>query len=453
MKKAKKILSLLLILCLNVVSMTNLGIEASATSKSQADAISWVQSQVGKSIDTDGYPSGQPYQCVDLVKAYYSYLGVSPVSGNGSDYTWNTLPSGWQRLQGAQPQKGDILVYTGGYNNYGHVAIYESDRVHYHQNFDNKYYVTKVTYKYNGLSNPYWGVIRPNWSSTPTEPTYFSGLWHEGETETNATIIATIYNTYIQQAGCYYGTSTSNMTRIVENVYANTVRIWYNFNENGITLSPGTKYYYKIFIVVNGVEYQSTTLDFTTKGHSHNYSLTITTQPTCTKEGVKTYKCSCGASYTESIAKASHNKNTTIPAVSATCTKTGLTEGKKCSVCGIITVAQQTVAKKAHTEVIDKAVSATCTKTGLTDGKHCSVCGAVTVAQQTVAALGHKDNNFDGKCDGCGISSSTSDTPDSKDNCSCNCHKGGIAGLIFKIINFFQKFFGMNKVCACGAKH
>ena len=38
-------------------------------------------------------------------------------------------------------------------------------------------------------------------------------------------------------------------------------------------------------------------------------------------------------------------------------------------------------------------------------------------------------------------------------NCSCNCHKGGIVGFFFKIINFFQKLFGMNKVCACGIAH
>lgn len=38
-------------------------------------------------------------------------------------------------------------------------------------------------------------------------------------------------------------------------------------------------------------------------------------------------------------------------------------------------------------------------------------------------------------------------------NCSCNCHKGGIKGFFFKILNFFQKLFGKNKVCACGVKH
>ena len=39
------------------------------------------------------------------------------------------------------------------------------------------------------------------------------------------------------------------------------------------------------------------------------------------------------------------------------------------------------------------------------------------------------------------------------DNCSCNCHKGGIIGFFFKILNFFQKLFGQKKICECGAKH
>ena len=39
------------------------------------------------------------------------------------------------------------------------------------------------------------------------------------------------------------------------------------------------------------------------------------------------------------------------------------------------------------------------------------------------------------------------------ENCECNCHKGGIAGFFFKIVLFFQKLFGQNKVCACGMNH
>ena len=39
------------------------------------------------------------------------------------------------------------------------------------------------------------------------------------------------------------------------------------------------------------------------------------------------------------------------------------------------------------------------------------------------------------------------------DNCSCNCHKGGIKGFFFKFILFFQKIFRTNKVCKCGINH
>lgn len=44
---------------------------------------------------------------------------------------------------------------------------------------------------------------------------------------------------------------------------------------------------------------------------------------------------------------------------------------------------------EGHTPAIDPAVSATCTDTGLTEGSHCAVCSAVLTAQQTIDARGH----------------------------------------------------------------
>ena len=81
-------------------------------------------------------------------------------------------------------------------------------------------------------------------------------------------------------------------------------------------------------------------------------------------------------------------------AVEPTCTETGLTEGKHCSVCSAVLVEQEVVKAKGHTEVIDKAVEPTCTKTGLTEGKHCSVCSAVLVEQEVVPALGFTVSGF-----------------------------------------------------------
>ena len=140
---------------------------ASTNGKTADDAINWVKS-------LEGQPVGSG-ECVALIVAYYSYLGQTSPGGNGADYAWKEpLPAGWQRLQNAQPQKGDILVYSGNdANKYGHVAIYESDYSTWHQNYAYQRKVVHVTnVRYNGFDNPYWGVIRPDFSSATPTPSY-----------------------------------------------------------------------------------------------------------------------------------------------------------------------------------------------------------------------------------------------------------------------------------------
>lgn len=39
------------------------------------------------------------------------------------------------------------------------------------------------------------------------------------------------------------------------------------------------------------------------------------------------------------------------------------------------------------------------------------------------------------------------------ENCTCNCHKTGFAGFIYKIERFFWKLFKINKVCVCNEPH
>ena len=135
---------------------------------------------------------------------------------------------------------------------------------------------------------------------------------------------------------------------------------------------------------------------------NHSYVLTNSTA-TCTEAGTATYTCTkCGDSYTEDVPAKGHTE-VIDAAVEPTCTETGLTEGKHCSVCNEVLVKQNVVPAKGHTEVIDAAVEPTCTETGLTEGKHCSVCNEVLVKQNVIDKLPHDfGNNLEYCANGCG---------------------------------------------------
>ena len=67
--------------------------------------------------------------------------------------------------------------------------------------------------------------------------------------------------------------------------------------------------------------------------HVHNYTAAVTKAATCAEEGVTTYTCSCGHSYTEPIAKTAHSFGDYIYNDDATTEADG-TKTATCSVCG-----------------------------------------------------------------------------------------------------------------------
>lgn len=123
--------------------------------------------------------------------------------------------------------------------------------------------------------------------------------------------------------------------------------------------------------------------------HSWNEGA-VTSDPTCTESGVKTFTCEiCNATRVEEIDKLSHSEEV-VAGKEATCTEDGLTDGKKCSACGEILLVQETIPALGHDMIVDAAVDATCTESGLTEGSHCSRCD-YEVAQEVVPALGHTE--------------------------------------------------------------
>ncbi len=85
------------------------------------------------------------------------------------------------------------------------------------------------------------------------------------------------------------------------------------------------------------------------------------------------------------------------PAVDATCTENGLTQGIICSLCGEIFVEQTPIDSLGHTEENLEGKEATCTDSGLTTGVKCSICDEILVPQNTIAAKGHTSVIIPGK--------------------------------------------------------
>ena len=382
----KRMLSLMLAVLMVVCLLPTTALAATA-GHTAADAIAWAQSQVGKSLDYDGVYGAQ---CVDLICCYYQYLGQRSPGGNGCDYATNRLPDGWQRIKGAQPQPGDILVYSGNSENpYGHVGIYKSDYCTYNQNFNYEQYVQRVTIRYNHFSNPYWGVIRPDFSTAPLTATW-EGPTAANITETGAHIISRVtfpQKVVFAQAGIRVYDESGKMVGTrdeLDPITSPYLKFDYDINsELGISLQSGKKYSSSLYVIVNGKEYWSQPVTFTT-AHTHYYTATVTA-PTCTAKGYTTHTCACGDSYVDTYTDAlghawDNGKVTKQPTETETGTKTFT-----CTRCG--ETKTETIPKLTHEHSYKAVVTApTCTEKGYTT--HTCACGDSYV-DSYVLPLGH----------------------------------------------------------------
>ena len=159
---------------------------------------------------------------------------------------------------------------------------------------------------------------------------------------------------------------------------------------------------HKVFSDEHG-ETETTVADMTIKATGHDWTpeWTVDKEASCTEEGSRSHHCKkCSeVKDRETIAKKAHNL-TKVEAKAATCTETGNKAYWTCNTCHNVfsdelaktetTVADMTITKKPHTEVVDPAVAPTETTPGKTGGKHCSVCNTVLVAQKEIPATGKK---------------------------------------------------------------
>ena len=184
---------------------------------------------------------------------------------------------------------------------------------------------------------------------------------------------------------------------------------WAWVNPNATLGAVGTAEYQAVYTPADTANYNPITVSIPLSVivpaqycamNGHNYNSTRVTAPTCTANGYTTHICGmCGSSYNDTTVKALGHSYASSITLAPTCTANGV-RTYKCTRCD-----------SAYNEVI--------------------------------GATGHHDGNGDGKCDACAATL-----------CTHLCHtNNGFMRVIWRIVNFFNKLFKINKYCSCGTQH
>lgn len=243
----------------------------------------------------------------------------------------------------------------------------------------------------------------------------------------NYEVIADVFETHVHNFGAWENGDAENHIRRCSCGETETAKHeWESKTENNVKIDTCKVCHATKTEVISGDK-------------THHLFHHVAKAATCTEAGnIEYWECvdeGCGKYFSDSEATneitdrnsvkiaAKGHTYVTDAAVAATCIRSGLTEGKHCSVCHKVTTPQtvtpatgrhtwdagkvttpatctatgiktftcivckvatkmEAIPKTAHTLVTDPAVAATCSTKGKTEGSHCSVCNAVIKAQE-----------------------------------------------------------------------
>ena len=145
------------------------------------------------------------------------------------------------------------------------------------------------------------------------------------------------------------------------------------------------------------------------ENHEHVAEFVPAAAPTCAVEGnIEHWRCrECGLRFkdeltleeiaaADTVIEALPHTEEIIQGTPATCTQTGLSDGKRCTVCKNVTKQQTVIPTLPHSEEYVKGFASTCVKTGLSDGRRCTVCNHVTVEQTITPTIPHTEETIQG---------------------------------------------------------
>ena len=367
-KIINRVISVVLVFAMAVLlnPFGTISVEAATNGITQEQAVEWAKAQASKPKDYDG---AYGVQCVDLAVAYYKYLGEKSPGGNGRDYATNKLPSGWTRIKnsyGFVPNPGDIAVWTKTGSEYGHVAIVlyaDLSTLTVSEFLGSNGTARTHTYSYS--YGTFYGVIRPDFSNTPTVTTNSTNPDNYPACERDL-----VYNSTVE---------TGNDVKWVQCILKH---LGYSIDIDG-SYGPSSRDVIKKFqsaygLTVDGQCGPKTRAKlkevWASKGHTWDSGIVVTAA-THTSTGVKNHKCNyCEATKNETIAKLSGHTYGSWQNHSST-------QHKKTCACGDIQYANHTW----NSGTITKA--ATHTETGI---KTYTCTGCNTTKTETIAKLsGH----------------------------------------------------------------
>ena len=187
-------------------------------------------------------------------------------------------------------------------------------------------------------------------------------------------------------------------------------------------------------------------ITFTVPNHTHSYTSNITQAATCSETGVRTYTCSCGASYTETISKNANNhvNTTNIAATTSTCIVKGYSAGVYCNDCKKYISGHQEQPLAAHQTTVINAKDATYTEEGYTGDTYCTVCKQ-TLSYGSSIPKQTKPNEPTNPSNPTDSTQPTTQQQQSGGCPYCGQTHGGMFGWLVQLFHTILALFGLRK--------